>query len=341
MTSSSISSKVIVAVTQAEPVWLDLDATVDKTCALITEAAKNGAKILAFPEAWIPGYPAWIWSRPMDPELTTRYIQNSLKLDSPQAAKIKQCAAENGIVVVLGFAENVNGSLYISQAIIDADGEVRLTRNKMKATHMERTIFGDSFGDCLDSVTDTEVGRVGALNCWEHLQPLLKYHLYSQKEQIHVASWLPVHKDVPEGALESMSHKGNERSSSVQQLALEKLMRNWVGISAIAQVYAIESQSFVLHSTTVITQPGLDLMGITRGPLMSTPGGGNSAVFGPDGSKLSVDIPEDEEGIVYATIDLDDVLKARAFIDTCGHYSRPDLLWLGVDKEIKRHVRDV
>ncbi|KAM3435388.1 hypothetical protein NHJ13734_005599 [Beauveria thailandica] len=341
MTSSSTSSKVIVAVTQAEPVWLDLDATVDKTCALITEAAKNGAKILAFPEAWIPGYPAWIWSRPMDPELTTRYIQNSLKLDSPQAAKIKQCAAENGIVVVLGFSENVNGSLYISQAIIDADGEVRLTRNKMKATHMERTIFGDSFGDCLDSVTDTEVGRVGALNCWEHLQPLLKYHLYSQKEQIHVASWLPVHKDVPEGALESMSHKGNERSSSVQQLALEKLMRNWLGISAIAQVYAIESQSFVLHSTTVITQPGLDLMGITRGPLMSTPGGGNSAVFGPDGSKLSVDIPEDEEGIVYATIDLDDVLKARAFIDTCGHYSRPDLLWLGVDKEIKRHVRDV
>ncbi|KAK8147026.1 hypothetical protein G3M48_002278 [Beauveria asiatica] len=334
MTSSSTSSKVIVAVTQAEPVWLDLDATVDKTCALITEAAKNGAKILAFPEAWIP-------VTQLGFELTTRYTQNSLKLDSPQAAKIKQCAAENGIVVVLGFSENVNGSLYISQAIIDADGEVRLARNKMKATHMERTIFGDSFGDCLDSVTDTEVGRVGALNCWEHLQPLLKYHLYSQKEQIHVASWLPVHKDVPEGALESMSHKGNERSSSVQQLALEKLMRNWVGISAIAQVYAIESQSFVLHSTTVITQPGLDLMGITRGPLMSTPGGGNSAVFGPDGSKLSVDIPEDEEGIVYATIDLDDVLKARAFIDTCGHYSRPDLLWLGVDKEIKRHVRDL
>ncbi|KAM3501240.1 hypothetical protein MY11210_009405 [Beauveria gryllotalpidicola] len=337
MTSSSSSSHVIVAVTQAEPVWLDLDATVDKTCALITEAAKNGAKILAFPEAWIPGYPAWIWyglftrgsspslltkyrSRPMDPELTTRYIQNSLKLDSPQAAKIKQCVAENGIVVVLGFSENVNGSLYISQAIIDTDGEVRLTRNKMKATHMERTIFGDSFGDCLDSVSDTEVGRVGALNCWEHLQPLLKYHLYSQKEQIHVASWLPVHKDVPGGALDSMSHKG---------------------ISAIAQVYAIESQSFVLHSTTVITQPGLDLMDITRGPLMSTPGGGNSAVFGPDGSKLSVDIPEDQEGIIYATIDLDDVLKARAFIDTCGHYSRPDLLWLGVDKEIKRHVRDL
>ncbi|KAM3531963.1 hypothetical protein MY4038_004213 [Beauveria bassiana] len=340
MTFSSTSSKVIVAVTQAEPVWLDLDATVDKTCALITEAAKNGAKILAFPETWIPGYPAWIWSRPMDPELTTRYIQNSLKLDSPQAAKIKQCAAENGIVVVLGFSENVNGSLYISQAIIDADGEVRLTRNKMKATHMERTIFGDSFGDCLDSVTDTEVGRVGALNCWEHLQPLLKYHLYSQKEQIHVASWLPVHKDVPEGALESMSHKGNN-PADVQQLEPEELIKNWVGISAIAQVYAIESQSFVLHSTTVITQPGLDLMGIARGSLMGHPGGGNSAVFGPDGSKLSVDIPEDEEGIVYATIDLDDVLKARAFIDTCGHYSRPDLLWLGVDKEIKRHVRDL
>ncbi|XWX01374.1 hypothetical protein V2A60_009401 [Cordyceps javanica] len=317
MTSSS-SSKLIVAVTQAEPVWLDLDATVDKTCRLIAEAASNGAKIVTFPEVWLPGYPAWIWSRPVDPELTTRYIQNSLALDSPQAARITQCAAEHGIVVVLGFSENIHNSLYLSQAIIGADGTIRAARKKMKPTHMERTIFGDSTGDCLDSVADTEVGRVGALNCWEHLQPLLKYHLYSQREQLHVASWPPVHADVPEGCLTSMSGKG---------------------IASIAQVYAIESQSFVLHTTSVIGQAGIDLMGIPRGCLMSTPGGGNSAVFAPDGRKLTVDIPEHEEGIIYASIDLDDILKSRAFIDVCGHYSRPDLLWLGVDKDVKRHVR--
>ncbi|ATY62512.1 cyanide hydratase [Cordyceps militaris] len=319
MTPSSSSSQVVVAVTQAEPVWLDLDAAVDKTCALISEAAKNGAKIIVFPEAWIPGYPAWIWSRPMDPELTTRYIQNSLKLDSPQATKITQSAAEHGIVVVLGFSENVNGSLYLSQAVIDADGTIRVARSKIKATHMERTVFGDSYGNCLDSVADTEVGRVGALNCWEHLQPLLKYHLYSQREQIHVASWPPVYNDVPDACLESMSAKG---------------------ISATVQVYAIESQAFVLHCTAVMSQRGIDLLRLSRGSLISTPGGGHSAVFGPDGAKLSVDIPEDEEGIIYATIDLDEILKARAFIDVCGHYSRPDLLWLGVDQGIKRHVRD-
>jgi predicted amidohydrolase len=140
--------------------------------------------------------------------LSTRYIQNSLKLESPQMTRIKECAAEHKMVVVLGFSENVENSLYISQAIIDADGEIRITRKKIKATHMERTIFGDSFGDCLNSVTDTATGRVGALSCWEHIQPLLKYHTYSQREQIHVAAWPPLF-DVEEGkGLYSMSSGG-------------------------------------------------------------------------------------------------------------------------------------
>jgi nitrilase len=124
--------------------------------------------------------------------------------------KIKQCAAEHGIVVVLGFSENVNDSLYISQAIIDDNGEIRVVRKKMKATQMERTIFGDSFGDCLDSVADTAVGRVGALACWEHLQPLLKYHTYSQREQIHVAARPPIYEDNPEACLYSMSSSGRD-----------------------------------------------------------------------------------------------------------------------------------
>jgi nitrilase len=144
-------------------------------------------------------------------ELTTRYIQNSLKLNSPQMTKIKECAADNKIVVVLGFSENINDSLYISQAIIDTNGEICIARKKMKATHMERTIFGDSFGDCLDSVADTAVGRVGALSCWEHVQPLLKYHTYSQREQIHVAAWPPLFKHAGKG-LFSMSANGRSYS---------------------------------------------------------------------------------------------------------------------------------
>jgi predicted amidohydrolase len=145
-------------------------------------------------------------------DLTTRYIQNSLKIDSPQMKKVQQCAATSKIVVVLGFSENINDSLYIAQAIIDADGEIGITRKKIKTTHMERTIFGDSFGDCLNSVTDTAAGRVGALSCWEHIQPLLKYHTYSQREQIHVAAWPPLFDDDDGGeGLYSMSRSGKLR----------------------------------------------------------------------------------------------------------------------------------
>lgn len=137
-------------------------------------------------------------------------MQNSLKVDSPQMAKIQKCASENSIVVVLGFSENLHDSLYIAQAIIGDDGKILTTRKKIKATHMERTMFGDSFGDCLDSVVDTSAGRVGALNCWEHTQPLLKYHTYSQREQIHVASWPPL---VDGNPLYSMSKPGSYPSN--------------------------------------------------------------------------------------------------------------------------------
>ena len=120
------------------------------------------------------------------------------------------------------FSENVNNSLYISQAIIDANGEMRAARKKIKATHMERTIFGDSFGDCLDNVTDTQAGRVGALSCWEHLQPLLKYHTYSQREQIHVAAWPPVYEENPVDGPHSMSAQGETISNPRQGRTMKR-----------------------------------------------------------------------------------------------------------------------
>ncbi|PYI17054.1 aliphatic nitrilase [Aspergillus japonicus CBS 114.51] len=316
------ASTVRVAVTQAEPVWLDLDATVAKTCTLIAEAAKNGAQLISFPECWIPGYPAWIWSRPVDMSLSSLYIQNSLKVDSPQMATIQRCAAEHKIAVVLGFSEHIHHSLYIAQAIIDSDGKILTLRKKIKATHMERTIFGDSFGDCLNSVVDTTAaGRVGALSCWEHIQPLLKYHTYAQREQIHVAAWPPLFDaDDQEECLYSMSREGT---------------------IALARTYAIESQSYVLHTTAVLSQAGIDKMQTATGSIMSTPGGGSSAIFGPDGRLLSAPIPSTEEGIIYADLDLDGPIhRTRAFVDVCGHYSRPDLLWLGVGPRDGRHVRE-
>ncbi|KAJ4033173.1 Carbon-nitrogen hydrolase [Fusarium oxysporum] len=208
--------QVRVAVTQAEPRWLDLQGSVDKTCALIVEAAKGGAELLAFPECWVTGYPAWIWARPVDTDLASRYIKNSMRADGPEMARIQQCAADNDMTVVLGFSENFHNTLYISQAIIDSDGKLLALRRKIKATHMERTIFGDASGDALTSVVDTRVGRVGALSCWEHIQPLLKYYLYSHREQIHVAAWPPLHPYKDEKELWSMSREGIRSFTSVR-----------------------------------------------------------------------------------------------------------------------------
>lgn len=134
-----------------------------------------------------------IRSRPVDFDLGVKYIQNSLKLDSDEMRSICAAAAENNINVSLGFSERDGDSVYIAQALIDETGKIQMARRKMKPTHMERTIFGDASGTCLAKVVDLpEIGKVGGLSCWEHIQPLLKYYTFSQGEQIHVAAWPPL-----------------------------------------------------------------------------------------------------------------------------------------------------
>lgn len=244
-------------------------------------------------------------------------------------AKIQASAAANKVIVVLGFTENIHDSLYIAQATINSGGKILMTRKKIKPTHMERTVFGDSAGDCLRSVADTDVGRVGALSCWEHIQPLLKYHTYAQREQIHVAAWPPLHPYPGEGALYSMSKEGS--CLSRPRCTLLGVVRLTIaGLEAVSQTYAIESQSFVLHCTSVLTAKGIDRMRTQTAAQMNSPGGGGSAVFAPDGRKLTTDLANDQEGIVYADLNFDEISISRSFVDVCGHYSRPDLLWLGV-----------
>ncbi|KAJ0122638.1 liphatic nitrilase [Diaporthe amygdali] len=283
------SSKVHVAVTQAEPVWLDLQGAVAKTCMLIKEAAGNKAQLIAFPECFIPGYPAWIWNRPVDFDINVKYIKNSLRVASPEMDTIKACARENGIAVSLGFSENDDDSLYISQALIGADGEVKVHRRKMKPTHMERTIFGDASGGdgtCLASVAQLPFARVGQLSCWEHIQPLLKFNTISQREQIHVAAWPSL-----------TPHSGNGPDL-------------W-SMSAEARTYAIEATAFVLHSTAVLTEKAVEANGTAGSPLMGAPGGGTSAVFGPDGRRLTESLGDKEEGIIYADLDLDEITRIK------------------------------
>ncbi|KAK1146246.1 Carbon-nitrogen hydrolase [Aspergillus melleus] len=319
-TTTTKPPTVRVAAVQAEPEWLDLPAAVRKTCSIIQDAARQGVQLIAFPECWIPGYPAWIWARPVDMERSVAYIRNSLGYDSPEMEQIRTCAMENAINVVLGFSENDHGSLYISQCLLTSRGELKIPRRKIKPTHMERTIFGDCTGDSLHNVADTDVGRVGALSCWEHANPLLKYHTYHQRELVHVAAWPPVYSHSGGAGLWSMSREGT---------------RN------LSQTYAVESSTFVLHSTSLILDKGIARMGTADGGLMNRLGGGAAAIYGPDGRQLTEDLPETDEGLVVADIDEDKVLETRCFLDPCGHYSRPDLLWLGVDSQAKEHVRHV
>ncbi|MBL4612644.1 MAG: carbon-nitrogen hydrolase family protein, partial [Emcibacter sp.] len=179
-----------VAAVQAAPAFLDLEAGIEKACGLIREAADNGASLVAFPETWFPGYPFWIWlNTPAGSmQYLHRYMDNSLVVGSAPYETLCKAARDNDIYVLLGFSERDKGTLYIAQSLIGPDGQVINHRRKVKPTHMERTIFGEGDGSDL-KVTETELGMVGALNCWEHLQPLNRYALYSQNEQLHIASW--------------------------------------------------------------------------------------------------------------------------------------------------------
>ncbi|KAJ5613442.1 hypothetical protein N7510_006636 [Penicillium lagena] len=309
------------AAIQAEPEWLDLEASVKKTCKLISQASQGGAQIVAFPELWL--FCILLInstrSRPIDFTLNTEYFRNSLMNDSHEMAEICQCAAENNIVVCLGYSERYCGSVYIAQCTINSDGALLMARRKLKPVHMERTIFGDGNGPSLRNVVQTSIGRVGALSCGEHYQPLLKYHTFFQNEEIHVSAWPPV---VP--------HPGG---SSAYSMSKE-------GVEAASRLYSIESQAFTLHSTNTISDKGVDKLVTNDGHVFNAPGGGSSAIFGPDGRKLTEDLTPTEEGIVYADLDFDQILKEKALLDSCGHNSRPDLLWLGVNAEEQKHVRN-
>jgi predicted amidohydrolase len=140
--------------------------------------------------------------------MQTIYMKNSLVVDSPEMRKIQAAAAEHGIAVSLGFSEKCNNTLFISQVTIDSNGHIVLHRRKMKATHMERTIFGDACAMSLKSVAPLSFARVGALSCWEHTLPLLKYNTHLQNEQIHVAAWPPLFGGAAKDQLWSMSREG-------------------------------------------------------------------------------------------------------------------------------------
>ena len=293
-----------VAVVQAAPVFLDLDATVAKGIALIADAARNGARLIGFPETWVPGYPWWIWlDCPMDGlRFVQQYHENSLRKDSPQLQRLCDAAREYDVFIVMGASERAGGSLYIAQFFIDTDGSLLDVRRKLKPTHVERTVFGDGYGNNL-RVHETGLGRVGGLCCWEHLQPLSKYALYAQNEQVHVGAWptFSLYRD-------KAYSLGPELNMSV------------------SSVYAAEGQCYFLAPCGIISDDMVELMANTAAKQeLLPPGGGHAMIFGPDGAPLCDYLDESAEGLLYADIDLGAIAIAKSFADPAGHYSRPDV----------------
>jgi nitrilase len=300
-----------VAAVQAAPAFLDLDAAVDKTIALMGHAAKEGVQLLAFPETWIPGYPWWIWldSPAWGMQFVQRYHDNALIVGSPEFERIKQAARKHHIWVSLGFSEKAAGSLYIAQALIDDQGNTVQTRRKLKPTHVERTVFGEGDGSDL-AVCETAIGNIGSLCCWEHLQPLSKYAMYSQNEQIHCAAWPSF--SIYRGGAYALGPEVNNGAS---------------------QLYAAEGQCFVIAPCATVSNTMIEMLCTdAMKKQLLLPGGGFARIYGPDGAPLGTVLREDEEGFVVADIDLGMISLSKSAADPSGHYSRPDVTRLLLNK---------
>lgn len=306
-----------VAAVQAAPVWMDLAGGVEKTVALIDEAGAKGVQLIVFPEAWLPCYPWQIWMGP--PAFAIHYFgvytQQSLEAGSAEETAITDAARRNGVQVILGASERSGGSLYMAQWHIAADGTVLSRRRKLKPTHVERSVFGEGDGSDI-FVNDTEIGRIGALCCWEHLQPLTKYALFSQNEQIHAAAW------------PAFSLYADLTHSFSPEVSMN-----------INQIYALEGQCFVILSTAMISKEiHAELVKTEQQAKFMKVGGGYSRIFGPDGATNGEHLKPTEEGLVIADIDLSRILMAKVAADPAGHYARPDALALIHNKAPRRPV---
>lgn len=307
-----------VAAVQYAPCFLNLQAGIDKAIQIIEEAAAQDIKLVVFPEVWLPGYPNYVWlgAPAWAMQFVGRYFDNSIVAGSEEDRRLAEAARANNIQVSIGVSERDGGSLYIAQWHYGSDGSVINRRRKLKPTHIERTVYGEGDGSDL-VVKDTELGRVGQLSCWEHLQPLSKYAMYNQNEQIHCAAW-------PSFSL----YKGGAH-------ALGAEVNN-----AASQIYAVEGSCFVIAACAIVNKEMQDIMceGAADKEAMLQLGGGFARIYGPDGMSIGTNLDEHEEGLVVAEIDLGMIAFAKAAADPAGHYSRPDVTRLLLNSKPQRPV---
>ncbi len=305
-----------IAAVQASPVFMNLDATVTKACRLIEEASVNGATLVVFPEAFVPGYPLWVWFVPSGHThpLRALYAQlhrNSMSIPGPEVSRLAQAAADCRITVAIGVnernTEGSNSTLYNTLLYLGADGRVLGKHRKLIPTAGERLVWGQAAG-CDLEVFDLPFGRLSGLLCWENYMPLARYALLAWGEQIHVApTW-----DRGEPWISTMRHVAKEGRCVV------------VGACQAFHIDdipdAAEFKTTYLADVSGWINPGLSL------------------IVDPDG-KIVAGPLESVEGILYADVARHQLIGPRWQLDVAGHYARPDIFELRVHRAARPFLR--
>ena len=293
---------------QAAPVFLNKEKTVEKACKLILQAGKKGARLVVFPEAFVSAYPDWIWIVPNSKakilnDLYSELVQNSLTIPDKLTSKLCNAARRAKINVAIGVneknTESSDASLFNTLLFIDDKGKIAGKHRKLIPTGGERLVWAYGDGNTLD-VFDSSIGKIGALICWENLMPLARQAMYYGGAQILVSpTW-----DKSEKWLQSIRHIAREG-----------------GIFVISSCMAIRMKDIPDHYEFKKLYPeGREWVNT-----------GNSCIVNPNGDIIAGPVEKKEE-ILYAEINLNDIIKAKRMFDAAGHYSRPDVFSFKVNK---------
>ncbi|HEY9827756.1 MAG TPA: Nit6803 family nitrilase [Stenomitos sp.] len=288
------------AAVQISPVLFSREETTQKVLDAIAKAAQAGVQLVVFPETLIPYYPYFSFVQPpvlMGKDHLLLYEQ-AVTVPGPVTEAVSQAARSHEMVVVLGVNERDGGSLYNSQLIFDADGTLLLKRRKITPTYHERMVWGQGDGAGL-KVLDTAVGKLGALACWEHYNPLARFALMAQQEQIHCSQF---------------------PGSMVGQIFAEQ-------IEVTIRHHALEAGCFVVNATSWLSPEQVSQILPDEKLHKALSGGCYTTIINPEGTPIATPITEGE-GMAIADLDFSLITKRKRMMDSIGHYSRPDLLQL-------------